>query len=193
MLRAISDLPVRRTERLHLGRRSVKGATYFVTFVTEGRNPWLENKRSLEAALAVLRDWHAEGDGALLAAVVMPDHVHVLMELGDKLSVGRCVSRWKNLMLRKLEYAGKWQRDFWEHRIRSHEKVEDYALYMFLNPYWAGLVSSRSTWPGWWTPNSSYFKFASALNKDGCPPNEWLGYSSMHFEGLAFGKSAENA
>lgn len=184
----MSNLPVRRTERLHLGRRSVEGAIYFVTFVTEERRPWLGSERALEFALAVLRDWHEEGGGALLAAVVMPDHVHVLLELGDKLSVGRCVSRWKHLMRRRCDYAGTWQRDFWEHRIRTDEKVEDYAFYMFLNPYRAGVLSSGSTWPGWWMPKPRSFQFASALNAEGCPPKAWLGYSSTYFEGLAVGQ-----
>jgi putative transposase len=186
----MSELPVRRTERLYHGRAAVPEATYFVTFVTKYRVPWLKDRKARDAVVGVLRDWHFEGDGKIRAAVVMPDHVHVLCVPGTKLTIGRCISRWKNQSMRASEYAGKWQRDFWEHRIRSSETIEDYGLYMLLNPYRAGLASPGSSWPGWWLPDSKLFRFSSALDERGSPPREWLEYSSERFEDLALGESA---
>ena len=189
----MSDLPVRQTQRLHRGRLSARGAAYFVTFVTKDREPWLDTQTARESVLTVWREWHLEGDGVVLAVVVMPDHVHVLFRIGAKLTIGRCVSRWKSQALKATGYLGKWQRDFWEHRIRSGDSIEDYGLYMFLNPYRAGLISSGSSWPGWWLPNAAAFKFASALDHDGGPPMEWLNFSAERFERLALGESAERA
>jgi putative transposase len=54
----------------------------------------------IASVLDALRAWHAEGDDAILAATVMPDHVHILFKLGNSLGVGRCVSRWKSAMRR---------------------------------------------------------------------------------------------
>lgn len=92
--------------------------------------------------LAVLRAWDSEADGSVLAATIMPDHAHVIFEAGEGLSVGRCVSRWKSQARKAVAYAGKWQRDFYEHRVRADESLEDYGLYLVLNPYrasvWAG-------------------------------------------------------
>ena len=121
--------------------------------------------------------------------MVMPDHVHVLCIPGKKLTIGRCISRWKNQTTRASGYAGKWQRDFWEHRIRSSETIEDYGLYMLLNPYRAGLVAAGCSWLGWWLPDSKLFHFSAALDASGSPPREWLEYPSERFEDLALGES----
>jgi REP element-mobilizing transposase RayT len=157
--------PARRraTEKLHVGRVSAVGAVYFVTFVTEGRSPWLASPKAGTAVLDALRAWHDEGDGAVLAATVMPDHVHVLFRLGSRLDVGRCVSRWKSVARGLAGYAGAWQRDFWEHRVREQRREEEYALYIYLNPYRGGLVARTVFWPGWWASEPGRFRFFSKL------------------------------
>jgi len=122
----------RLTERLHLGRISAAGSAYFVTFVTTARTPWLAAPPTADAMLTALQAWHAERDGVILAASVMPDHVHVLFVLGARLDVGRCVSRWKTVGRRGSGYAGEWQRDFWEHRVRDDDSWGGlWALYFF--------------------------------------------------------------
>ena len=67
-----------------------------------------------------------------------------------------------------------WQRDFFEHRLRNGEEIEPFGLYVFLNPYRAGLVSPRERWMHWWCPDSSVFRFTSRLNSDETPPAEWI-------------------
>lgn len=178
-----SPAPHRQTERLRLGRNSLVGAVYFVTFVTTDRTPWLATPTATQALLKALRTWHEEHDGSVLAASVMPDHAHVLFSLGSKLEVGRCVSRWKAVAQRLSGYPGKWQRDFWEHRLRDVEGWEDYALYIFLNPYRAGLLRHGS-WPGWWAPEAGWFRFLGCLEPDGGPPTEWLAWSDDRFANI---------
>ena len=180
--------PQRATERLHLGRVSAAGAVYFVTFVTATRTPWLAVPAAADAALGAIREWHEEGDGAVLAATVMPDHAHVLFTLGARLDVGRCVSRWKTIGQRMSGYAGDWQRDFWEHRVRDDESREEYGLYIFLNPYRAGLVKRSESWPWWWTPEPKTFRFTAMLDAHGAPPQEWLDWPEDRFEDLATGE-----
>ncbi|MDI1249542.1 MAG: transposase [Lacunisphaera sp.] len=177
----------RTTERLHLGRVSEPGAVYFVTFVTANRMAWLAQSGSTACLLAALRSWHAEGDGTVLAATVMPDHVHVLFVLGQRLDVGRCVSRWKTEGRKAAGYAGEWQRDFWEHRLRQEDSLEDYGLYLFLNPYRAGLLSRDRCWPGWWVPEPVCFRFMALLGPKGEPPREWIEWPDERFAGLATG------
>ena len=114
----------------------------------------------------------------------MPDHVHVLFELGSRLDVGRCVSRWKTAGRKASGYAGAWQRDFWEHRLRKGESWEDYGLYLLLNPYRAGLLSSNEVWPGWWVPEVWRFKFMELLGPEGEPPRAWIEWPATRFAGL---------
>jgi REP element-mobilizing transposase RayT len=41
---------------------------------------------------AALNEWSETGDWRLLAGVVMPDHVHVLFSLGDRLPLDRVLA-----------------------------------------------------------------------------------------------------
>jgi len=172
---------------MHIGRLSASGAVYFVTFVTRDRAPWLCDASARAGMLLALRAWHEEGDGRVLAATVMPDHAHVVFEAGAELPVGRCVSRWKAQARRATGYVGEWQRDFWEHRMRDHESLEDYGLYLFLNPYRAGVCGPDRAWPGWWCAMPERFRFPAILGADGVPPREWLGWGAERFAALKTG------
>jgi putative transposase len=182
------QLPRRKTEHLHAGRVSAQGAVYFVTFVTEARRPWLAQESAGNAILGALRAWHAEGDGGVLAATVMPDHVHVIFEVGERLSVGRCVSRWKSQGRKASGYPGEWQRDFYEHQLRTEESLEDYGLYLVLNPYRAGVCEPEAAWPGWWCARPKWFRFTTALSEHGVPPTEWIGWDADRFSALMTGE-----
>lgn len=138
--------------------------------------------------LQILQQWHHEGDGFILSAVVMPDHVHVLFELGIKLTVGRCVSRWKSALLRTSAFHGAWQRDFWDHQVRASKSVEAFALYIFLNTYRSGLIQPGERWDGWWAPDPSRFEFTGKLDPKGGPPREWIEASLERLLGLQVGE-----
>jgi REP element-mobilizing transposase RayT len=181
-------LPVRQTDNLHKGRLSIAGAQYFITLVARDRKPWLTGPTACGTTLKVLQGWHAENQGRILAATIMPDHVHVLFELGGRLTVGQTIARWKTETRKGIEYAEDFQRDFWEHMLRETDDVEDYALYIFLNPYRAALLPPGRSWPGWWTPDARQFRFTSALDEHGAPPQEWIEWPDDRFAGLAHGE-----
>lgn len=166
----------------------MSGAVYFVTFVTAERTPWLGTESARAVMLETLREWHLEADGAILAANVMPDHVHVLFVLGHRLNVGRCVSRWKSQARKLAGYIGDWQRDFWEHRLRAEESQEDYGLYIFLNPYRARLLPCDAAWSGSWVPEPDRFRFTTSLGGNGAPPREWMDWPEEKFTSLATGE-----
>ncbi len=118
----------------------------------------------------------------------MPDHAHVLFELGQKLTAGQCVGRWKSGVRRTIGYEHDWPRDFYEHRLRPEEEAEDYALYVFLNPYRARLISGDKVWSRVWLPEPGMFRFASMLNADGTPPGEWMEWPEERFAPLSVGE-----
>jgi putative transposase len=184
----LPSYPERETGRLYLGRTSAPGARYFVTFVSAHRQPWLAQPTGARAVLAALQSWHAAGDGRIFTATVMPDHVHVLFELGRTLPLGRCVARWKAEVRRRIAYAGAWQRDFWEHLVRADESWEDYGLYLFLNPCCAGLARAGDAWPWWWAPEPGLFRFAGALDANEAPPSAWLDGFEARLAELATGE-----
>jgi putative transposase len=168
--------------------RSSAGGLYFVTLITPGREPWLATARTRDVFLAVVRAWNSEGNGHVLAATVMPDHVHVLIELGDRVTVGQVVAGWKSATRRGAGYAETFQNDFREHRLRVTEDAEDYGMYIFLHPYRAGLLKPPERWAGWWSPDPGSFRFTSGLDNNGCPPAEWVDWPDEKFAGLSHGE-----
>lgn len=115
------------------------------------------------------------GDTTTIAFTVMPDHVHWLFQLGARLSLGRVIGRFKAETRASLAGAGlRWQRDYFERRLRPDESSEDFGRYIFLNPYRADLLRLESTWPGWSCPDVERMEFLSQLNPDGSVPREWI-------------------
>jgi putative transposase len=78
------------------------------------------------------------------AYVIMPDHLHLLVQLHIDHSISALMKNWKSYTARKLGI--KWQKDFFEHRLRSAESIKDKAYYMELNPIRAGLVQNLNDW-----------------------------------------------
>jgi hypothetical protein len=59
--------------------------------------------------------------------------------------------------------------------VCADETIERYGLYVFLNPYRAGLITADEKWPHWWCPHPENLSFISELNPAGTPPPEWIG------------------
>ncbi|HTX65971.1 MAG TPA: transposase [Opitutaceae bacterium] len=166
----------RRTGALHAHRWSEPAAIYFVTCCTRNRAPGLTGAAIAGALRETVQGLDADGDTDTHAFTVMPDHVHWLLALGDRLSLGRIVVRLKTQTKATLETRGfAWQRDFFEHRLRADEAVEPYGLYIFLNPYRARLLSPAESWPHWWCPQPGHFRFMTLLRDGQTPPSDWIG------------------
>jgi putative transposase len=168
-------MPTRQTEHLHFGRWSCPGARYFLTLCTSPRRDGLQHECLRNHLLQSAAAADKTEDVETFAFTVMPDHLHWLFALGARLSLGRVMARFKTETRHELLADDlKWQRDFFEHRLRPDELMEDYARYIFLNPYRAGLIASHQNWPGWWSPRLDALGFVSQLNSDGTPPVEWI-------------------
>ena len=114
----------------------------------------------------------AENDWTLLAGTVMPDHGHILFQLGERLNLGRVVAKFKTL----TRHDGfQWQANFFEHRLRPDESEGQFARYIFMNPYRAKILGRRSVWP-WWVVGRSLtsWDFGAMLEEGLYPPAEWL-------------------
>ncbi|HWA26057.1 MAG TPA: transposase [Lacunisphaera sp.] len=166
----------RRTGQLHGHRLSVPQTTYFVTCCTFGRRTGLSREPVAPQLRSQVIDCDAAQDTATLGFTIMPDHLHWVFRLEHRLSLGRIVARLKARTNAGLAAAGlEWQRDFFEHRLEPREDLEAYALYVYLNPYRARLVSADGTWPWWWTAAPGLLRFPVHLNSNGSPPAKWIG------------------
>jgi len=117
----------------------------------------------------VLRDTHAARmvqdallhfDGEryrLFAWVVMPNHVHTLLQTLPGWSLSQIVSSWKSYTGRRISRvlrahgnetatAHVWHREYWDRYVRDEHHFEAVRRYIRDNPVNAGLVSAPHEW-----------------------------------------------
>ena len=88
----------------------------------------------------------------LWAWVVMPDHVHVLMTTFSDHRLGSILHSWKsytaNVINRVLSRRGRvWQRESFDHLVRSSHHATAFVTYIELNPVAAKLCRTPEAWP----------------------------------------------
>jgi REP element-mobilizing transposase RayT len=97
------------------------------------------------------RLWHGT---RLLAWVLMPDHWHGLLVLGNGEKLSSVVGRLKTNTARHVRLAVPaietvWARGFHDHALRQEEDLADVARYIVRNPIAAGLVKRVGDYPYW--------------------------------------------
>jgi putative transposase len=80
--------------------------------------------------------------------MLMPDHLHMLVAFPQNTSMKHFITSWKSFLHKQCKV--RWQRDFFDHRIRGWESLEAKAEYIRKNPVRAGLVSNTEDWPWQW-------------------------------------------
>ena len=84
--------------------------------------------------------------------LLMPDHLHALISFSWEIDQGmnRVIENWKRFTATKLGIF--WQRDYFDHRIRSEQDHQSTWFYIRENPVRAGLVETYDQWPHVWLP-----------------------------------------
>ena len=134
--------------RLRSGRHSQPGQIYILTTVTQNRAPVFDDFLDARTLIGVLRDQQSLEHAKTLTFVVMPDHLHWLMELGNKVPLSVCMRNVKTLSALRI---GRpiWQSGFHDHAIRQEEDLPSVARYVVSNPARAGLVVKTGQYPHW--------------------------------------------
>lgn len=166
--------PTKGHAALRRGRVSTPDASYLLTVCTDRRADGLIDPAVGARILGEMQAAQADDVWSVRCAVIMPDHVHLLIKLGPRLPLGKAVSRLKaktSAALREKGYT--WERDFFDHRLRGGDDVLDVFLYIYLNPYRAGLCARSEAWPWFHCHPDDWVWFRDYLNEDR-PPPEWL-------------------
>ena len=85
------------------------------------------------------------GDLRVRLVLAMPDHLHGLFSFGGAKPMKRVISDFKSWVAK--ECGVKWQRDFFDHRVRGWESAVEKGDYIRNNPVRAGLVERSEDWP----------------------------------------------
>lgn len=90
----------------------------------------------------------------MLAWVLMPDHAHWLIHLGERNVLSMVVNRLKSSSARWTNRALNRQGALWDvayhdHALRAEEDLQHVARYIVVNPLRAGLVQRIGDYPFW--------------------------------------------
>ena len=101
-----------------------------IVCVTRERIHLFSDERLASTTVEALVEAGTKLNAHLHAYCVMPDHVHVLVELGDGVSLEAFANRFKQLSGFRLKQAtgnSAWQTSYWDHVLRSEEALTDVA------------------------------------------------------------------
>jgi REP element-mobilizing transposase RayT len=87
----------------------------------------------------------------MLAWVVMPNHVHALIEVG-RVPLSKVVQNWKSMVAveanKLLGRMGRfWQPEYWDHYMRDEAQARKAVRYIENNPVKAKLCRAPEDWP----------------------------------------------
>jgi putative transposase len=152
------------------------GGTYFFTVNLRERHSTLLVDR-LDALRMAFRVAHATRPFEIIAAVVLPDHLHCiwLLPAGDrdnatrwrhiKTQFSKCVEANERRSASRIVHSerGIWQRRHWERLIRDERDLRSHIDYVHFNPVKHGLVEHVSDWP--WSTFHRYVR-TGILSRD---------------------------
>ena len=140
--------------RLRRGRRSIPDHAYLITATAYNRKPVFTHPGAAISVLNSLSWLEASGAMALEACVVMPDHVHAIMYLGNipLTKLMRSFKGYTGSRISQLVGSGGpiWQPAYHDHALRREESLRDAVAYCLNNPVRAGLVEDFRAYPYWY-------------------------------------------
>ncbi len=165
-----------------------KGAIWFFTVVTHDRRPFLTSPANVSLLRSSFKKVMIRHPFSIEAAVVMPDHIHVIWKLPTE--DNDYATRWRLIKSHFSRNCGQdckaerdpsrmsrkqqavWQHRFWEHCIRDQNDYARHIEYIHYNPVKHGYVTAPVDWP-----HSSFRRFV----EQGIYSENW-GRLEIHFD-----------
>jgi len=157
----MANHPHRLRRHHYFGRR-----THFLTACTRGRRALFDDAATCSLVVDQLLRASRQCSFAIIAYVLMPDHIHVLVE-GTREDSD--FIKWVNLFRQLSGYWHKhrsgvdlWQEGYWDYTLRDDEPVPGIASYVVWNPVAAQLVASPELFPHSGSDRFSVVELAAA-------------------------------
>jgi REP element-mobilizing transposase RayT len=140
--------------RLRHGRVSESGRIYLITTVVAGRRALFCDAIRASTAATLIDDAATWPNAHLYAWVLMPDHLHCVLQLRGHTDISRTVGSAKARISRTLAHRGLiqlplWQRGYHDRALRFDDDLTDTVRYVIENPLRAGIVGQLGEYP-WW-------------------------------------------
>jgi len=128
-----------------------QGHCFSLSLATAVRAPHLANADTVRLCLEALSEAAQRRDASVFAYCFMPDHLHLLVAVPAGSDLVQLVRHFKQLSAycfrRERSRVPLWQARFYDHALRSEEKLPDVARYIWENPVRAGLAENPSAYP----------------------------------------------
>ena len=122
---------------------------YFITICCTPR--W-KNQLCLEEAAKAIHQtfifYQNRGDLWSHLLLLMPDHLHGILSFNREVGMRKSIMEFKKYTAKTVGI--KWQRDFFDHRLRKDEFYIEKAHYIRMNPVRANLCEKPEEWPYVW-------------------------------------------
>jgi putative transposase len=126
--------------------------TFFATTKSAMGKRLLQSERNAGLLIDVLRSLVAEKKFDLHDFVVMPDHLHLLMTVGEDMTIEKAMQlvkgRFSFRLKKEFGFSGEvWQRGFSELQVMDEGSFAAHRAYIAENPVKAGLVERAEDYP----------------------------------------------
>ena len=140
------------------GRYSENNREYFITFICKDRSAIFLNDNLARIFCKAIAANESQCDCMWLTWVLMPEHFHGLLRLGDKSTLSQTIKHLKGSAARKInveleQSESIWQQGFFDRALRKSEDRKQVARYIVANPLRKRIVLHVGEYPYW---NSVY-------------------------------------
>lgn len=123
-------------------------ALHFITFSCFHRLPLLEAAAARDTVEAVLEQMRARHQARVYAYVLMPEHLHLLVNEPPRILLAQFLKAVKQTTSRKLRGPREkfWQDRYYDSNIRGEKARSEVIRYIHRNPVKRGLVEKPEDW-----------------------------------------------
>jgi len=141
-----------RSQQLRQHRHSIINHYFSVTTCTHQRVKLFEDFCNARILIRSLKQSDLNGLTKTICFVIMPDHMHWLLQLKTQDSLSSVVAKVKgraSFLMHKAKNEQIWQAGFYDSLIRDEEHLLHQARYIAANPMRAGIVDNLGSYPHW--------------------------------------------
>ncbi len=123
-------------------------ALHFITFSCFHRLPLLEAAGARETVEAVLEATRARHQARVYAYVLMPEHIHLLVNEPPRIVLAQFLKAVKQVTSRKLKGRREkfWQDRYYDSSVYGEKARSEVIRYIHRNPVKRGLVAKPEDW-----------------------------------------------
>jgi putative transposase len=130
------------------GNRNISGVTFFVTATLRDREQLFQEPRAAQVVSDSLQFFRQNKEVKLYAFVIMPDHIHFMLQVLPPLVLPRFMARFKSYTTHVLGGKPIWQKGYWSEEIAGDALFLQKINYIHDNPVRSGLTAEEHeyTW-----------------------------------------------